>query len=94
MAEENKTPDTIDSLSELQHPRLLGGCEYVGVHELELCTANINDFREWWFEVKFKEHQATNAHRDTSGIDRVYAGGEPPFAVNDEFARTGDPADY
>ncbi len=33
-------------------------------------------------------------YRDTRGMDRFYGGKEPPFAVNDEFARTGSIADY
>jgi len=33
-------------------------------------------------------------YRDTAGIDRFYGGEEPPFAVNDEFASTGNPEDY
>lgn len=33
-------------------------------------------------------------YRDTRGMDRFYGGQEPPFAVNDDFARTGSIADY
>ncbi len=33
-------------------------------------------------------------YRDTRGMDHFYAGQEPPFEVNDEFARTGSIADY
>ncbi len=33
-------------------------------------------------------------YRDTTGMDRVYGGQEPPFEVNDDFARTGKAEDY
>ena len=32
--------------------------------------------------------------RDTSGMDRFYGGEEPPFAVNDDFAASGNIMDY
>ncbi len=38
--------------------------------------------------------QQSQQYRDTRGMDRFYGGQEPPFAVNDEFARTGSIADY
>ena len=41
------------------------------------------------------DHAPTKtAHRDTRGMDRFYAGAEPPFDVNDDFARTGSAGDY
>lgn len=40
------------------------------------------------------QHFLDFSYRDTRGIDRFYGGEEPPFAVNDEFARTGSIADY
>lgn len=33
-------------------------------------------------------------YRDTAGMDRVYGGQEPPFDVNDDFARSGSIFDY
>ncbi len=38
--------------------------------------------------------QRRTVYRDTSGMDRFYGGQEPPFEVNDEFARTGRIKDY
>lgn len=52
-------------------------------------------YHEWLGEqYGWRDHEFAGEYRDTRGMDRFYGGEEPPFAVNDDFARTGSISDY
>lgn len=46
------------------------------------------------FRVRKSAPLESAPYRDTRGMDRFYGGKEPPFEVNDDFARTGSIGDY